>query len=410
MNKKNVLNLNSMKNINIQTVLNALRCHGQISRAELSRSLNCDSTTITNIIRSLSKQNLVKSHGSVAGARAGRPKELLTLNSTAGYCIGLSFDPESIHGIVVDLAGKIVLRRQVHYKADITQIKFLALLKKISKNLFNDIAGKKLIGIGIATFGPLDPRSKIISNTERFPAVNNLDLKEYFYKNFKLTPEVIDATATKTMTEIWNDSRQADKKDFILIDAGIGIGAVIVKKGIIDRKEKYFGEFGHTVILPDGEKCTCGMRGCLETVAPIPAIEKTAAAALSCETITFDSIIERYQTGDPVITKVVDDSAKWLGLAVANLINLLIPDKIILCGALFELGNSYICKLQRTVNEFTFPLFRGKGVVIQQSIYGKEAAAIGAANYLLYNFFYTVNSVKLTSIKQAKSKTEEIVI
>jgi predicted NBD/HSP70 family sugar kinase len=408
-NKVNVLNHNSMKKMNMQIVLDILRKQGKMSRAELSRLLDCDGTTITNIVRSLTKLNLVVSHGAVAGISPGRPKELLTLNQGAAYCIGLSFDPTSIYGIIVDLSGKIILRRQVHYETDITQAKFLSLLKKITKSLLKDVSDKKLLGIAVATFGPLEPKSKIIRETELFPAINSLDLGRYFYDNFKLIPEIIDATATKTLTEMWHDPKPDEKNDFILIDAGIGIGAVIVKKGvIIDRKEEYIGEFGHTVLIPDGKKCTCGLKGCLETISSISAIEKSVKNALNGEDISFDSIIERYQAGDSAVTKTVDDSARYLSLAIANMINLLVPDKIVLCGDLFELGNSYISKLQKMVDEFTFPIFRKKGVTIQQSIYREESAALGAATILLNSFFETLYFDKLKSKKHIQSKKTKI--
>jgi predicted NBD/HSP70 family sugar kinase len=409
MDNNNVLNHNSMKKMNMQIVLDILRLHGKMSRAELARLLDCDGTTITNITRALAKLNLIVSHGSVSASTPGRPKELLTLNATAGYCIGLSFDPNSIYGIVVDLSGKIILRRQVHYEADITQEKFLTLLKKISENLINDIAGKKMLGISIATFGPLEPRRTLINSTKLFPAVNNLNLREYFYKTFKLTPQVIDATVAKTMTEIWNDPRPSEQKDFILIDAGVGIGATIVKKGmIIHSQEEYIGEFGHTVVCPGGEKCSCGMNGCLETESSIPALKKKIAG--EGNTVTFNSIIERYQTGDPEVTRIVDDSARYLGLAIGNVINWLTPDKVILSGDLFELGNSYVCKLQKMVDEFTFPLFKQRGVTVQQSIYREEAAAFGATNLLLNNFFNSFHSEKSNRPKGDTNKVKELAV
>jgi glucokinase len=245
----------------------------------------------------------------------------------------------------------------------------------------------------------------VISGSKLFPAVNNLNVQDYFYKSFKLLPEVINTSAARALTEIWHDSRPAEQKDFILLDAGVGIGAVIVKKGvIIDWQDEYLGEFGHTIVCPGGKTCTCGLKGCLETVSSIPAIKEGAAAALGRKSITFDSVIEHYQAGDQAIMKVVDNSAEYLGLGIANLINLLVPDKIIISGSLFELGNSYICKLQRIVDESTFPLFRKKGVLMQQSIYREEAAAIGAATLSLNKFFTTFHSEKFKNKEDIRAK------
>lgn len=388
MKKKNVFNHSSMKQLNQLAVLNLLRCNGAMSRAELTRELSCDGTTITNIIRELMEHNLVISRGSVASAQPGRPKELLELNSSAKQVIGISFDPRFICGVVTDLNGKLIFHKEIHFEPEISQHKFLALLQALNSALLNNVSEEKLLGVGIGTFGPLVPNENIVRDSGNFPAVENLNMLEYFSSQFKIMPAILDGTSAKVIAELWHDAQEEEKKNFILIDAGIGIGAIIVTKGkLLNSENEYIGEFGHTVYDPNGKTCKCGLKGCLETLAAIPALEENVAVKLGLPGISFDTIIMKYQSGDPAVKNVVENSAKWLGIAIANLTNLLVPERIILSGLLQNLGDNYLELLREKAEEFTFPTFRKKHISIQKSRFGSESAALGAAIYLLRRYF-----------------------
>ena len=388
MKKNNVVNHSSMKQLNLLTVLNLLRRNGAMSRAELTRALCCDGTTITNITRELMEHNLVLSRGPVNSSSPGRPKELLEVNPSAKQVIGISFAPRFLCGVITDLNGKVILHEEIHFETEISRKKFLALLQSLCSKLLSNVSEKQLLGVGIGTFGPLLPGKNIVMHTGSFPVVENLDIKDYFSKQFKIAPVILDSSSAKVMTELWHDTREDEKKNFILIDAGIGLGAIIVTKGrLLNSEDEYIGEFGHTVYMPNGETCKCGLKGCLETLAAIPAIERKIAAKLKLSGISFDTVVAKYQEGVPSVKAIIESSAEWLGISVANLINLLVPGKIIFSGPLLELGDEYFHLVRKKAEEFTFPVFRENQIPIQKSKFGTEAAAQGAAIYLLQKYF-----------------------
>jgi predicted NBD/HSP70 family sugar kinase len=129
------------------------------------------------------------------------------------------------------------------------------------------------------------------------------------------------------------------------------------------------------------------MRGCLETLAAIPAIEKKAAAKLRLDRLSFEAVTEKYRAGDPAVKEVVENAAGWLGIAAANLINLLVPDKIVFSGPLMELGDDYFNIIKQKAAELTFPVFRENNIQLARSRFGSEAAARGAAIHILRSFF-----------------------
>ncbi len=386
--KSNVVNHHSMKQFNQMAVLNMLRRNGEMSRAELSRELSCDGTTITNITRELIEQELVMSLGAMASNHPGRPREILELNPAARQVIGISFDPRLICGIITDLNGKLLFQKEIHFEAEIDQKKFLAHLEAMCRTLQHNVAAKRLLGIGVATFGPLSPGENILHHTRHLPAIENINMTEFFSQQFNRPPTMIDGTAAKVMTELWHDHREEEKKNFILVDADVGIGAAIVARGRLLSSEKgCIGEFGHTVFDPEGEPCKCGLRGCLETLSSASFLEQKIAGILKKKEVSFDAVVAKYRSGDPAVRSIVDRSARWLGVAVANLINLLIPEKIILSGLLTTFGDDYLTQLRNSAAEFTFPAFRQNQISIQTSSFGSDAAALGAAINLLRRFF-----------------------
>lgn len=370
-----------MKQLNLLVVLNLLRSRGAMSRAELTRALNCDGTTITNIIRELMEHDLVISRGAVLGSRPGRPKELLELNLSVKQAIGISFDPRFISGVVTDLSGKIIFHEELYFENGISQKKLLSLLQSLCARLQENVSRKRLIGVGVSTFGLLLPGENIVRNAVNFPAFENFDMMDYFTVQFKMPPVILDGISSKVMTELWHSREEDEKKSFILIDAGTGIGAGIVARGELLNSEKGgVGEFGHIVCKPDGKPCKCGMNGCLETLVSISAIEDEAGDS-------WDAVAAKYQAGDKSVLDIVDKSAEWFGMAIANLINLLLPEKIILSGPLLELGDRYFDSLRKNAEKFTFPAFREKNALLMKSRFSSEAAAQGAAISLLQKYF-----------------------
>ncbi len=383
--KNNLYNHGRMSIANRQAVLSLLKDRDTISRIDLTHELKCNGTTITRIVRDLMDNGFVKSIG-IADSTGGRPKELIKLDPDCRQTVAVSIEPSAIIGVVMNLRGEIKMRDQVMLRTDITREELIAALKATCNRLLKQSSRDRLLGMAVSTYGAASGGERnIIGKAAHFQALEGIDLAELFEREFSTRPELIDGTIAKALWEIWFGDRDT-AGNFILLNLGTGIGFAVAEDGRISfTRNSHPGEFGHTVYDIHGEKCDCGRTGCLETVASIPAIEKAVKAKLK-KTISFEEIAEMYRRGDPQITKVVDNAATALSASITDLVNLLIPNKIVLCGPILKLGEKFSNIIDHRVRKLAFPSFL-EDLTIIESVQEEESAAMGAGSILLDKFF-----------------------
>ena len=399
MTTKNILNLDNMKHTNRMLVLDMLLRNGAMSRVDITRELKCDGTTITHIIRDLSRQGLVRSAG-MAEPSGGRPKELIALDPDSRQAIGISFEPPYVTGIITGLTGKINFCEKIYLSVDISSGELVDIIKKLTGNLISRTERKKLLGIGLTTFGLLSPEENKVINSNYFPAIKDIPFIDIFMKEFDLVPSIIDNAYAKAIAEInFSETvRSGEMRNFILLDIGVGLVLLNICRGVpVLGSGGYVGEFGHIIINPEGKKCYCGRKGCLETQCSIPAIEREVSAVL--KNISFDKIVSLYKQGEKRVEKIVNNSAMILGNVTGNMLTVLPTDEIIFTGRLLEFGDKYLAVLEEGIRKTAFPLFMKKTRMLK-SRNPEENAALGACSIIL-NSFFEGNSPDLKDSRQS---------
>jgi N-acetylglucosamine repressor len=135
---------------------------------------------------------------------------------------------------------------------------------------------------------------------------------------------------------------EEDIKSLIFIDIDVGIGAgIILDNQIFEGALGNAGEFGHISVDMNGPVCKCGKRGCLETLASVPAIVRRSSDAAGRD-LTFEDIKELYVKKDEVILNVLEDAANRLAYGISNIINMMNPEAVILGGRIPELGEDFL--------------------------------------------------------------------
>jgi predicted NBD/HSP70 family sugar kinase len=386
-----MLQLKNMRRQNSLPVLNILNGHGPISRAELARRLHCNGTTVTRIIKDLIDLGLVKALG-LDNSTGGRPKELIELNADWKYAIGIALDPDYITGVIINLKGQIIVREQVIFKGGQSSRDFLNTLITLSDRLLAACDRQKLLGIGIAAFGTFSDDNKILENVAQLPELEKFDLKKFFKQKYGIEVEVSNTVVAKTFNEIWFN-RNGVNANLLVIVAGSGIGCTAAIDGrIVFNKHGHGGELGHTIYQVGGETCECGKRGCLETLCSLKAIRKKVAAKTG-KTLTISELTAAYADGDAEVTEIVDAAAKWLGIAVANQINLLAPDEIVLTGEIMKFGDRFLRIIEETATTCSFPIFL-KNLKIIRSSAEEETTAIGAGAFVISKIFENFTSLE----------------
>ena len=191
----------------------------------------------------------------------------------------------------------------------------------------------ELIGVGAAVPGPLDPWRGVVHFSP------NLGWREFFFVDALAAaldaPVVMDDDANCAALGEHAYGVGQNARDFLNVIVGTGIGAGMILDGKIYRGARGFaGELGHMTILPDGPQCSCGNRGCVEALAAGPALVRRMRAldAYALETLTAREVIAMARAGDENARGVLQEAGKFLGIALANAVNLLNPEMIALGG------------------------------------------------------------------------------
>jgi glucokinase len=222
-------------------------------------------------------------------------------------------------------------------------------------------------GVGIGSPGPLDRKSGIVINTPNL-GWRNFPLRDLVANAVNL-PAVLDNDANCATYGEWWLGVGRNVNTLVGLTLGTGIGGGIVLNGeIFHGVSDAAGEIGHTTIEANGRKCKCGNYGCLEAYASGPAIALRAVEGIESgaesmlpdlvdgrlEQISAATVYEAVVLGDVYANEVMRETAKFLGAGVANLINLLNPEMIVIAGGVTKAGDHLFLPLKAEVRRRAF--------------------------------------------------------
>ncbi len=257
------------------------------------------------------------------------------------------------------------------------------------KALISDVSNAtNIVGIGLGAAGLIDRENGKVIESPNISAINGLAIREKFEKEFSL-PVILENDAnTYAYGEKWIGAGK-DFDNFVVLTLGTGLGG-----GLIYHSELYEGpaEIGHMTIVPSGRYCPCGSYGCLESYASgraivdraISSLEKGAESMLAkcCDgnfyKITPQLIYETSLDGDSLSREVFREAGHFLGIGIANLINILSLEAVIIGGGLTGAWDMFIEETKKEVLKRAFKPLSGK-VKILKSALTKDAGSIGAA-------------------------------
>ncbi len=227
--------------------------------------------------------------------------------------------------------------------------------------------GAEILGVGVGAPGPLDTKRGIVLLTPNLGWVN-MPLREIIHDRLGL-PAALDNDANCAVLGEWWVGAARGARHAIGITIGTGIGGGLVLDGrLYHGASDVAGEIGHTTIDTEGRRCKCGNYGCLEAYASGPniairAIEEIEAGAVSrlpgyvggdLTQITAQTVYLAAQEGDELALEVVNDTAKFLGVGIGNLLNVFNPEVVVVCGGVTLAGDHLFVPLRREVSRRAF--------------------------------------------------------
>jgi glucokinase len=212
------------------------------------------------------------------------------------------------------------------------------------------------------------------------------------FKKLSKLPVVLtnDANAAAMGEMMYGGAKRM--KDFIVITLGTGLGSGIVVNGnVLYGHDGFAGEIGHVIVTPNGRKCGCGRRGCLETYASATGIKRTALKLLSesdedsmlsghtIKSLSAKMIDEAAIAGDHIALQSFEYTGKILGEALANSIAYTSPQAIFLFGGLAQAGKLIFKPTKKHMERSLLNIYKKKVKLLPSSLEGAHAAVLGAS-------------------------------
>jgi glucokinase len=313
------------------------------------------------------------------------------------FILGFDLGGTKMLSTVIDQDFSIVGRSKNKVQADNDADNYFSQICKTIEDSVSssDLSMKNIIGIGIAVPGPIDTKKEEIMDTPNLP-LKGYPLKEKLEKKYDIPVLLENDVNAGTFGEF----KKGAGKGFehvIGIFPGTGIGGGLILNGKLYRGSRGgAGELGHMTIQSDGPLCGCGNYGCLEAVASKTAIGKDLVAlASSGDAPTVFSeigtefgkvkskvIYKAAEASEKSVINVVDRAAYFLGIGMANIVNIFNPEIIVIGGGIIEkFGKSYLKKAVDSMRQHGMEKAVGQ-VKAAEAQLGDDAVVIGAAALL----------------------------
>lgn len=254
----------------------------------------------------------------------------------------------------------------------------------------------RLAAIGIAVAGMALPGEGVVAFSPNLRGWRDVPLRDIVARQLGVSTFLInDASAAALGEHCYGAGRGVNNLVYVTVGTGIG-GGVIIDGKLYCGACGVAGEVGHMTIDVDGPRCNCGNFGCLEALASGTAVAReakrhVAEGAETClpqlvggelEMITAETVFQAAQKGDPLALEIIAQAASYLGIGLANLVNLFNPELIIVGGGLAHMGNMLLSPALRVIRERAFEV-PAQAVRLVTAQLGGSSGVLGAVAFAL---------------------------
>ena len=384
-----------------KTILNLLMQKKTLSRTALSAMIGIRPSTITEITRELLQEGSVCEVGSLHLPGSDASRRDLTLNPNYRRLLGVDIQVGYIACVLTDFCGTILSRKLTPLSESASQEEILSLVYESIDAMMQQAGAVPILGIGVSTIGILDRSTDTILLTFSRLDWNHVRLRELLAARYPAIPVYLeDQVVCRLYYEQWFLA-QDFKTNSVFVDIGSVTGCSAFFNGKILKNEAGIsGEIGHFAVGNENVICSCGNANCLQTVASASVVlkkvhqtlERNTISALNdmtgrnLEHLTLQMVLDAAARNDRVAINVLTTAALYVGRAVAYIINLLGPKRVILGGEMIT-GSDFFF---RTVVDETLRLslcLIADSIEFCRASPSEYAAATGAVCMPLEDFF-----------------------
>ena len=343
-----------LKRRNSMQILKQLPQHGPTSRIDLSSSLELTRAAVTIITNEMIEQGVLyeKGEAGIAGQKAtrGRKKILIDINKNFRFAFGIAIDGLKIHIGLSNISGEVLEKRQLEiHPNDINEVTLHHIFVNMKEMMaYNCLEENQILGIGVC----LNNRSmRIMKVTGGSGAPNYSELKQEFEKNFQIPVTFDSMISGIARAEVDFMCSTVSSSNLIVIRFSDNIDATIMVRNEIYRGyHNQAMNIAHMIVKPDGERCSCGHKGCALNEFSDDAVYVRIVNAFSKENtpLLYDyvegnvnslrvaGIFDYICLNDPGVMEIFKDCVKSFAIFINNIASLADPEKIVFFGTQFE--------------------------------------------------------------------------
>jgi predicted NBD/HSP70 family sugar kinase len=372
--------LASLRRLNRGRVIDALREHGMISRAEIARRTGLSRSTVSSLVSELQSDGLVverEEPGAAHGEQGGRPPILLAFDASAGAALGIDFGHSHVRVAVSDLSSNILAERAAPMDIDHEAHEGLDVALELIGEALDEagVERSRVIGAGLGLPGPVDQTDGVIGSSAILPGWVGVAAGEEMRRRLDMPVSVDNDANLGALAELSHGAGRG-ATDLVYLKVSSGIGAGLILGGRLHRGAGgVAGELGHMLVAPEGAVCRCGNRGCLETAASTGALLDMLRR--SHGELTVAEMLRLAGDGDLGCRRVIADAGRVIGSAVAVVLNLLNPQRLVVGGDLAEAGDLLLDGVRSSVRLAALPAAADAAAVVA-GVLGERAQVLGA--------------------------------
>lgn len=372
---------------NRAALLSHIYHHGTASRLELMQASGLSSGSVSNVVSDLVNDGMVAEVGS-EDSDGGRPRALLRVRPEFGNVVGVDIGETHIQVGLFDwtlnrVATTTFAIAETSLEPESVARMVIAGIGKVTAEAGVDPGG--LLGVGVGVPGAVQPigsGTAVYAPTLRWSGVR---LDEMLQASVTAPLYIDNCARTLGKAEMWRGAGRGTSRTVVAL-LGVGVGAALATGPDAGGATSSTSEWGHTVVVVGGAACRCGSRGCLEAYVGAEAVLSRYAEltggrpplrAVGTEA-RLAELAERAGGPGPA-ANVLDTTAEYLGIGIANLVNLLSPDRVVLAGWVAgTIGRLILPAVRAAARRHALPyLYERLGIELGQL--GTDAVALGAA-------------------------------
>ena len=302
----------------------------------------------------------------------------MDFHSIGPYSIGVDLGGTNLRVAAVDSNGKMLQRESATACFDKGPQFVMNSIVEIVERMHTRCAGHELRGVGIGVPGFIDMDLGVIVGSANLPGFQGLPVRDEIQQRLGIPILLENDANAAALGEMWIGAGK-NVKDLILLTLGTGIGGGIVIDGkVMHGAHGMAGEFGHMTVIPEGNPCGCGNRGCLEKHASASAIAAMASLMHFGREVTSEQVYELALQGNERAKMVFASMGRALGIAIASLINIFNFPLYLISGGPLPAWDFFAPSMLAEVSSRSF-IFSLTGTRIEKALLGADAGLYGAA-------------------------------